>query len=356
MDFFDFIRELRKGDPDPTKAAKAMKILGWICILGAVWNFALYYIAPFEESPFNLPPHFPYLALISLLLLGSLFLLAARGIKKMAPWGKKTGQCAVVLSIAAIIGFMFFMFPLEAIPLGSDRVSSIVFVLFFALFVAQFVVPAYYGVRYLGRLPVKESGYPADRFEPEDISRAIDEEIRGEPPEPQTPYKDALFPFGIVGTFALLIAVPLLVFFTIQRYAGPEALSYLFMPVFLFIFFGPVAYNYVPSPFQRERSLVASYTGGGSIFLFNGSWPFFRLMLYDDGVEVRSMFHRYFIPHDKMADLPDKLGFFSRGILIKSDLPGVPSGIRFFGFGMKRIVKTVNETRMKYLAQSREEV
>lgn len=74
MDFFDIIKELRKGYPDFDKAGKAMKILGWICIVGALWNYALYYIAPFDESPFNLPSSFPYLALISLLFLGGLFL------------------------------------------------------------------------------------------------------------------------------------------------------------------------------------------------------------------------------------------------------------------------------------------
>ncbi len=124
------------------------------------------------------------------------------------------------------------------------------------------------------------------------------------------------------------------------------------MPIFVLIFFGPVVYNYIPSRFQRERSVVASYTGGGSILLFRGSWPFFRLMVYEDGVEVRVEFHRFFIPYNEMADLPNKIGFFSRGVLIKSDLPGVPSGIRFSGFGMKKILKVLNEMRDKCLAKT----
>ncbi len=47
---------------------------------------------------------------------------------------------------------------------------------------------------------------------------------------------------------------------------------------------------------------------------------------------------------DKMEDISDKVGFFNRGMLIKSDLPDVPSGIRFIGFGMKRIMEEVNKT------------
>ncbi|MBI3353088.1 MAG: hypothetical protein HY036_10985, partial [Nitrospirae bacterium] len=62
---------------------------------------------------------------------------------------------------------------------------------------------------------------------------------------------------------------------------------------------------------------------------------------------------RYFIPYDKMDDIPDKIGFFNRGILFKSNLADVPSDIRFQGFGMKTIVKVVNEMRSTYMAKER---
>jgi hypothetical protein len=68
-------------------------------------------------------------------------------------------------------------------------------------------------------------------------------------------------------------------------------------------------------------------------------------------VEVRVEFHRFFIPYESMADFPEKVGFFTRGLLIASDLPGVPSKIRFAGAGMKNIVKTVSEARARYLAK-----
>lgn len=344
MDFFDFIRELRKGEPDVKKAAKAMKILGWICVFGAIWNYVIYYIAPFEKSPFNLPPSYPYLALMILLLLGALFLFSARGIKEWKPWGKQSGQLAVILLAAVFTGFMFFVFPTEAIPLGSNHVSKI-FIIFIIIFIAQFGLPAYFGVRYLGRLPVKDVAYSGHRFKPEYMSKMKDAEISFGVPE----YKDSLFPFGIFGTFALLIAIPLVTFFIVEKYYGPEKIAFMFMPIFLFVFLTPVLYNLIPSSFQRERSLISSYTGGGSIILFHGTWPFFRLMIYKDGIEIRVMFHRFFIPYDKMDDLPEKIGFFSRGILIKSNLPDVPSGIRFQGFGMKKILEVVNENRNKIM-------
>ena len=62
------------------------------------------------------------------------------------------------------------------------------------------------------------------------------------------------------------------------------------------------------------------------------------------------MFHRFFIPYNKMEDLPEKIRFFSSGIPFKSDLPGVPSTIRFYGFGSKGILEVVKEQRKRFLA------
>jgi hypothetical protein len=137
---------------------------------------------------------------------------------------------------------------------------------------------------------------------------------------------------------------------TAEKYASPPVFALLFGAMFLVLFVGPALYNRKPSSFEQARTVLASYTGGGSLMLFNGSWPFFRLLVYDDGVEVRVMFHRFFIPYDKMEDLPDKIRFFSLGgILFKSDLPGVPSRIRFHGRNSKKILEFVNERRRRFL-------
>lgn len=351
MSFFDLIRELRKGEPNIKKSAKAMRILGWICVIGAVWNFAIYFIGPFEESPFNIPDHYPYLALIILLSLGAAFFHSARGISDGASWGKKLGQLAVVLLVGVVIGATFFIFPDDAIPSEPQGVS-IIFIIFMVIFSAQFFVPAYFGVRYLGRLPLKGNVYPDHRFESDTISSARPNRTDMGGQTAHDKYKDALLPFGVIGTFALLIAIPMLVILIVEKFARPEGLPILFAPTFFLVFFSPIIYNYIPSPFERERDIISKHTGGGSIFLFSGSWPFFRLLIYSDGVEVRVMLHRFFIPYDKLEDLPGKIGFFSRGILIKSDLPGVPSNIRFFGFGMKKILNEMNEIRSQFKAST----
>lgn len=53
MGFIDLIRELRTGEPNLKKAAKAMKFLGWGCLIGGLWNFILPQVAPFQETGFR---------------------------------------------------------------------------------------------------------------------------------------------------------------------------------------------------------------------------------------------------------------------------------------------------------------
>lgn len=345
MDFFDMVKELRKGTPEVEKTAGAMKIFAWACIIGAIWNFALYYLAPFDDAPFKLAPSFPWVTLISFLFLGALFFYAAERIRRLQANGKKAGQIALVLLFILFVGFGFFMVPLDNFPL-DDAVIYAFFGVAFILVATQFGLPVYYGVRYLERLPVREDNLDEAVFKPEESIKVIDDRVDiAEHPVAENQYKDALLPFGVLGTFALFLAVPLLTIFTLAEIVGDKYLPLLMFPTFMLLFAGPISYNFFPSPFQKRYTFEASFITGGSIFLFNGSWPFFRLLVYREGLEVRFMFHRFFIPYDQMEDFPEKVGFFSRGILIKSNLPDVPSGIRIQGFGMKKMIETINRNR-----------
>jgi hypothetical protein len=343
MSFLDLISELRSGTPDIKKAAKAMKILGWICLGGAVWNLMFIFIFPNEEGGFDLPPEFAYMVVIILAIIGFMFFRSFHGIKEMEPWGKKIGQLAVGLLIGSMFGFMFYGLS------RFEHTPPIIVFIFMAIAMAQFAVPAYFGIRYLGRLPVRDGSYASYQRLPAQSSTIVAESAGIERPKEQVKYKDSPSRFGVYGTLILIIAVPLLIAFLAVNYFGEEILLFIFLPMFLLVFFGPIIYNYFPSPFQEQRNLVTSFTGGGSIFLFGGSWPFFRLLVYEDAVEIRTMLQRYLIPYDKMEDLPERIGFFSRGILFKSDLPDVPSRIRYQGFGMKKVLKVLSETRNKYL-------
>jgi len=345
MDYFDFVKELRRGKPSKKKAEKAMKIIGWICIFGAVWNFVLPLIAPFEKFPFNLPESYPLAALISLSIVGILFLISSRGIRQKKRWGVQAAQISIILVLGIMILFGVVCIFLLKDFLPEDTIFLIISAIIFTLVFGQFLILAFFGLQYLGRLPVKETDISEIRF---GIEYQVDDKVS----ETNSfisgqvhTYKDALFPFGIGGTFVLLVGGLLITVFTVGKYLGESMMSVIFLAGFAFAFFGPMIYNRLPSPFEKNRQFIASYTGGGSVLLFHGTWPFFRLIVYEDGLEVRVMFHRFFIPYEHMEDIPEKVGFFSRGILIKSNLPGVPSGIRFMAFGMKKVVQTIIEAK-----------
>ena len=199
MSFFDLLGELRKGVPDIAKAARAMKTLGWICVLGAVWNYVIFYIGPFDQVPFNLPQDFPYIALVSLSFLGALFLLSSRGIKAMEPWGKKLAQFGVVLLLGLIIGFSGYLLSLKEFS-GFREEIPVVFGIFVIVFIAQFGLPAYFGIRYLGRLPVNDSNYAGRTYRTGTLSQAARPELGRETSLTGKTYKEAFFPFGIYGT------------------------------------------------------------------------------------------------------------------------------------------------------------
>ncbi|OGW37946.1 MAG: hypothetical protein A2X58_08390 [Nitrospirae bacterium GWC2_56_14] len=353
MSFLDLISELRTKEAKPEKAAKAMKVLALICAIGGIWNYAIPIIAPFNKTPIRIDPAFPIIALMAGMLLAGLFLLASRGIADRAEWGKRLGQLAVVLLVAMIVAGCLVLYSgfSPNIPVPPAPVTAV----FSLIFVAQFVVPAFFGIQYLGRLPVDENRYVRPAIRPGIETRVPAAHIeRGKSPVVNS-YKESPVRFGVVGTFVIFLGIMMFSMFFVMEHIAPAAAVFMFPLMFVVIFVGPAWFNRLPSSFEQTRTVAASYTGGGSMFMFNGSWPFFRLLVYDDGVEIRVMFHRFFIPYDKMEDLPDKIKFFSLGgVLFKSDLPGVPSRIRFHGRSSKKILEFVNERRKKILAMNAE--
>lgn len=347
MTYFDFLKELREGEPNPEKTAKVMKKAGWICCAVGVWNYFVFYIAPFDKAPFNLPQSYPWATLIVLLLTGSLFLIASKGIREMEPCGVKTGQLAIILLMAAITYYTFFVFPIHRLPI-KEKFFSYIFLAFSIAFIVQFGLLAFFGIRYLERLPSNETGYTG-RYRK--MSSATSTSGPAEPVRvpPGKTYHESLLPFHPGVTMVVCIGVPIALIFLCAKISGtigPESLI-----IFLIMFFGPTIYNIIPSSFQRERQAISVYRGGGSALMMNASWPFFRLLVYSDGIEIRFMYQRYFIPFDKLGDIPEKIGFFNRGIEIKCDLPDVPSSIRFSGFGMKKMLKELNELKRGHVNQ-----
>ena len=170
-------------------------------------------------------------------------------------------------------------------------------------------------------------------------------------------YNHSPFPLGVTGTFLILFIPTLIIILAWIKSMGPrdpsDALPFLLIPIVLLIVILPSLYNLIASPFEKARKVIASFTGGGSLSLFHGTWPMFRLLIYEDGLEIRVFLHCFFIPYDKMDYPFEKISFSSTRLLIESDLPEVPSQIRFAVFRMKPIIALVEEHRNRYLAGKR---
>jgi hypothetical protein len=353
MGYLDFIRKLRTGTPNVAKTAKTFRVAGFVCIFVGVWNLVTELLIKKSHDPFM--EDFPFTALhivvISLLSCGAICLVAARRIREMDPIGKRLGQLAIALGIASLTAFVIlvFLLPLmERISRGMGNFLMIPLIVSL-LFLAQLAVPAYFAIRYLERLPVVDDPYAIDRqlvtAQQADRERGLESDTSD-----KATYASSPLPFGVLGTFFLMLVVAGAILHGSDYFLGESATLLTFLLVFLGIFIGPVSYNFVPSPFQEDRQIIDSYICGGSTFLFQATVPFFRLLLYNDGLEVRFMLQRYFIPYDRMAASPEKTVFFSSGLLIESDLPGVPSSIGIAGTGTKELLGKINQLRDAYLA------
>ena len=176
-------------------------------------------------------------------------------------------------------------------------------------------------------------------------------------------YEYSPLPFGIVGNLALITAPFLIVFFGAfimmgEGYVTTGKIMLCSVPFFFIVaMVGPVMYNYVSSPFQKDRKIIDSFTFGGSMsssFMgFPGaSYPYFRLILYQEGLEIRFMFCCYFIPYDKMKESKLDLGYPAIWTMpTPSELPMYIYLFSRRASRLKKIIDLINEQRDRYLAE-----
>lgn len=110
MSFFDIIRELRTGEPNSEKATRILKNVGWICLGVGIWNFGFPYFAPINDSSFKIPESYSFFALISMTLIGILFLLSSHQLRNKNRAGIRIGQIAILLLMLTVLGFFILMF------------------------------------------------------------------------------------------------------------------------------------------------------------------------------------------------------------------------------------------------------
>lgn len=91
----------------------------------------------------------------------------------------------------------------------------------------------------------------------------------------------------------------------------------------LVLLVGPIFYNKRVSRFERERTPVKTIDHFGIIQGLRGA--FIRLLLYDDGLEIRAYYHRYYIPFEKIDGVSiERILLSGRRINIKTIIKGAP--------------------------------
>lgn len=92
--------------------------------------------------------------------------------------------------------------------------------------------------------------------------------------------------------------------------------------IILVIVVGPIIYNKRVSRFERERTPLKIIDHFGIIQGLRGA--FIRLLLYEEGLEMRAFYHRYYIPFDKIDSVSIERLLFGKRINIKTTIMGVP--------------------------------
>jgi hypothetical protein len=150
-----FLQELKSDEPRFERAEKWMRYAGYGCLAAAVWNFGFGLFADTTALP-----AFWNLGLGILAAAGLAFMLAARALSRRDPTGTWLGQVGIVLLLAVMTGFMYWMIIMPGSQVdpatGGAATPPSALKAFFGIFIAfvflQFAFPGVMVIKYLERL------------------------------------------------------------------------------------------------------------------------------------------------------------------------------------------------------------
>jgi hypothetical protein len=143
-------------------------------------------------------------------------------------------------------------------------------------------------------------------------------------------YSDSFFPCGIGASFIITLLALMLGGLLLGVFLGPfleqknfkQGGGIILLVTILVIVVGPIFYNKLVSRFERERTPLKIIDHFGIIQGLRGA--FIRLLLYEEGFEIRAFYHRYFIPFDKIDSVSIERILLSNRINIKTTIKGAP--------------------------------
>jgi len=143
-------------------------------------------------------------------------------------------------------------------------------------------------------------------------------------------YSDSLFPWGIGASFVIVLLALMSGGALVGVFLGPflehknfrQGGGIILLVIILVIVVGPLLYNKRISRFQRERTPLKITDHFGIIQGLRGA--FIRLLIYDEGIEIRAFYHRYYIPYKIIDGVSIERIFVCNRINIKTIIKGVP--------------------------------
>ncbi len=143
-------------------------------------------------------------------------------------------------------------------------------------------------------------------------------------------YSDSLFPFGIGTTFCLILMISLFTgaimgYLLRNNHSFEQGGGIILLIIIIILFVVPMFGNRKKSHFEQNKKVLAEYDGIGTIQGLRGAM--FRLVIYEEGMEIRALYHRYYIPFKEIKKVEKKEGYFSKRLDIVTGISGIPDYI-----------------------------
>jgi hypothetical protein len=144
-------------------------------------------------------------------------------------------------------------------------------------------------------------------------------------------YSDSLLPFSIgtsftVALFSLLLAGAGVGYLLCDCNLPPQSGGIILLIIMVLLVVMPLFYNRKKSSFEQRNTLIEKYDGIGIIQGLKGAM--FRLLIYEEGVEIRAFYHRFYIPYENIKTVAmeeESFGFMR--LRVKTGLAGIPDYI-----------------------------
>jgi len=163
-------------------------------------------------------------------------------------------------------------------------------------------------------------------------------------------YSDSLFSASIIKSFivsfilmmiALSIAGFLIEYYTDEKNLIPNGGGIFLLILFLLFLAGPLIYNRRKSRFEKEKILIEKFDGIGEIQGLRGA--FYRVIIYEDGIEIRAFYHRYFIPYERIMKISMEDAFLGKRLNITTEIDGMPDYIKSSGKELLSLSNLIKE-------------